>query len=238
MEIWRLVFVVLVVFAAALAASAQQVKVTSALSITHTDRDFPVADLKNEAWDRAEKVDVRAYWSGEMAPAGRHFAARLLWTDKALYVRFDAAQTEPLVVSDRPELGKKTLGLWDRDVCEIFIAPDDKKPNNYFEFEIAPTGEWVDLGIEVRPDRRVTDWNYLSGMTSAARIEKETVTMAIRLEWRSLGKTPAAGDRWRGNLFRCVGRDPDRGYLAWQPTMTKEPAFHVPDKFGEFVFVK
>jgi hypothetical protein len=38
------------------------------------------------------------------------------------------------------------------------------------------------------------------------------------------------------NLCRCVGEDPDRGYLAWRPTHTAEPNFHVPTAFGTIVF--
>ena len=208
------------------------------LEIAHITGDFKIADLENPNWARAKKVDVTTYWSGNPAPESRHFTARLLWSDKALYVRFDASQGDPLVVSDHPDLSKKTKGLWDRDVCEIFIAPDASQPNKYFEFEIAPTGEWIDLGIEVLPGKRITDWDYSSGMASAARIEKERVTSAIRVEWKALGKAPKRGEEWRGNLFRCIGKDPERGYLAWQPTLTKEPAFHVPDKFGWFEFYR
>lgn len=208
------------------------------LMIAHIDGDFKITELENTNWDPAKNVDVKTYWSGKPAPDSRHFAARLLWSDKALYVRFESIQEEPLVVSDKPDLRSKTIGLWDRDVCEIFIASEPTKPNKYFEFEVAPTGEWVDLGIEVLPETRVTDWDYSSGMSSAARIEKRKVVSAIRVEWKGLGRTPKAGDKWRGNLFRCVGRDPDRGYLAWQPTLTKEPAFHVPDKFGWFEFIR
>ena len=206
------------------------------LKINRIDNDFPVTDLDSKIWDRAEKVSVTTYWSGASAPAGRQLTARLLWSDKALYVKYEASQQEPLVISDKPDLSKKTLGLWDRDVCEIFIAPDPAMPNRYYEFEIAPTGEWVDLGIEVRPDKRVTDWDYSSGMTSATRVEKDKVVLGIRVEWKALGKTPKAGDEWLGNLFRCIGKDPNRGYLAWQPTLTKEPAFHVPEKFGRLEF--
>jgi hypothetical protein len=206
------------------------------LEIKHIVTDFPITELDNKNWDRAEAVNVTTYWSGEMASEGRHFTARLLWSDKALYVRFEAAQQEPLIISEKPDLSKKTLGLWDRDVCEIFIAPDPATPNKYYEFEIAPTGEWVDLGIEVRPDKRVTDWDYSSRMTSAARVDKNKIISAIRIEWKSLGRTPKVGESWRGNLFRCVGKDPNRGYLAWRPTFTKEPAFHVPKRFGKFEF--
>ena len=48
---------------------------------------------------------------------------------------------------------------------------------------------------------------------------------------------PSSGDVWHGNIFRCVGKGENRGYLAWQPTETPAPNFHVPEKFGEFEFV-
>jgi hypothetical protein len=234
-----LLLALLIAACAVFHANAQkQTRMRDQLDIKHISGDFPITDLDNKHWDRAEGLNVTSYWSGEAAPVRRQFAARLLWSDKALYVRFEAPQKEPLVVSEKPDLSKKTLGLWDRDVCEIFIAPYPAAPNKYYEFEIAPTGEWVDLGIEVRPDKRVTDWDYASGMVSSARIDKDRVVMAIRVEWKALGKPPKAGEKWLGNLFRCVGKDPNRGYLAWQPTLTKEPAFHVPKKFGQFLFVK
>jgi hypothetical protein len=61
--------------------------------------------------------------------------------------------------------------------------------------------------------------------------------MALKVPWSAFGRKPRPGDVWLGNLFRCVGKDPNRGYLAWSPTLTKVPNFHVPERFGEFVFV-
>jgi alpha-galactosidase len=208
------------------------------LTVKHLAEDFSIEKLDDASWTKALPVRVATYWSCEAAPAGRAFEARLLWTDTALYVRFDAAQDEPLVVSEEPDLTKKSVGLWDRDVCEIFIAPDRTGRNKYFEFEIAPTGEWIDLGIEVTPEGRKTDFEYFSGMTSAAKIEKGSVVMAVKIPFKALGETPMAGDVWLGNLFRCVGGGPARGYLAWQPTRTETPNFHVPEAFGEFRFAK
>lgn len=208
------------------------------IRVRHSKHEIAMSDLSDKAWGTAEIVNISTYWSGKPAPQIRSFSARMLWSDTALYVRFEARQHEPLVVSEKADLTKKIRGLWDRDVCEIFIAPDKSRPNKYFEFEIAPNGEWIDLGIEVTPAERVTDWDYRSGMTSAAKIEKDKVVMAIKIPFAALGRTPKAGDVWLGNLFRCVGKDPDRGYLAWRPTKTAEPAFHVPDAFGEFLFTK
>lgn len=226
-------------FFGALPSLAQHKNVNSKrLKITHVTNDFLISDLTSAQWNKASDVTTANYWSGKSAPIGRQFKARLLWSETAMYIRFEANQDEPLIVSDKPDLTKKTIGLWDRDVCEIFIAPNKANRNKYFEFEIAPTGEWIDVGIEVLPHKRESDWDYASGMKSAAKIEKDKVVMAIKIEWKALGKTPKAGDVWLGNLFRCVGKDPTRGYLSWQPTKTNEPSFHVPAKFGEFEFTK
>jgi hypothetical protein len=215
-----------------------QSKMTNKIKIAHLKTEFSIDDLDNKSWKSAKEVLIDKYWSGENAPDGRQFKAKLLWSDSALYVRFEANQNEPLVISAAPNLKSKTRGLWDRDVCEIFLAPDKNEPRKYFEFEIAPNGEWIDLGIHQRPDERITDWDYVSGMKSAARIEKNKIVMAIKVEWKAFRKTPQPGDLWLGNILRCVGKDPTRGYLTWQPTLTKDPSFHVPDKFGEFEFVK
>lgn len=206
--------------------------------ITHLEKDFSISILEHESWEKSEEILIEKYWSGESASVERHFHIKLLWSEFALYIRFEANQFEPLIVSETPNLKSKTHGLWDRDVCEIFLAPNKDEFRKYFEFEIAPNGEWIDLGIHQKTDERITDFEYVSGMKSAAKIENDKIIMAVKIEWKAFGKTPKAGDIWLGNIFRCVGSGETRGYLAWSPTETKMPNFHVPEKFGEFEFVK
>jgi hypothetical protein len=206
--------------------------------INYISKDFDISALDNKVWKKAKSIKTKSYWSGEKAPKGRSFKTKLLWSETALYVRFEANQKEPLIVSDSPNLESKTRGLWDRDVCEIFLAPNAEEFRKYFEFEVAPTGEWIDLGIYQKPDERITDWDYISGMKTAARIEKDKVIMAFKVEWKAFGVTPKAGDIWLGNILRAMGSEPNRGYLAWSPTLTEQANFHVPEKFGEFEFVK
>lgn len=231
---WILTFLFLCFFPATVCFS--QVKMN--YKINYIEKDFSVKELENKSWKKAETVKIDKYWSGENAPQGRHFTTKILWSKTALYVRFEANQTEPLIVSEKPNLESKTKGLWDRDVCEIFLAPSRKEFRKYFEFEVAPNGEWIDLGIHQTPEKRETDFNYNSGMKSAAKIETGKVLMAIKIEWRAFGNAPNAGDVWLGNLLRCVGAGETRGYLAWSPTETEKPNFHVPERFGEFEFVK
>ena len=218
--------------------SLKKSEMTNKIKIARVEEDFSIAEFDNENWKQAEEVSIENYWSGEKANAGRRATAELLWSDSALYVRFEANQTEPLVVNPTLDLKGKSIGLWDRDVCEIFVAPNRSEINKYFEFEIAPTGEWIDLAIHQIPEKRETDFGYISGMQSAAKIETGKILMAMKIPWRAFGKAPNANDVWKGNLFRCVGSGETRGYLAWQATKTVTPNFHVPEAFGEFEFVK
>jgi len=194
------------------------------------------ADFENEIWRECQPIKIEHYWSGEPAMARRHAEARICWSEEALHVRFVGRQEEPLVVANNPITQKKTLGLWDRDVCEIFLAPDPEKPWRYFEFEAAPTGEWIDLGIQVKPSGRETDWDFASGFTTAAKLEQERLFVAMRIPWGEAIPKPKHGDVWRVNVFRCVGPEAPERYLAWQPTKTEEPNFHVPDVFGTLRF--
>jgi len=202
----------------------------------HTANELNVADLRSAEWNHAQVVRIDRYWSGAPAPDGRHAEARILWSTKALHVRFVCHQAEPLVISEKPQNLTKTMGLWDRDVCEIFIAPDPHLIERYLEFEAAPTGEWLDVAIHWTAQKRESDWQFNSHMTTAPSVENGRVTIAMRIPWNHWIHEPQKGERWRVNLFRCVGKDPNRGYLAWQPTLTPQPNFHVPQVFGSLVF--
>lgn len=211
-------------------------KITAA--VQYTSEDFQISEFDNKFWKNAQSIQIVHYWSGEKAPVGRRFETKLLWTDAAFYVRFEANQNEPFIISANPNLMSKTVGLWNRDVCEIFLAPNKAEFQTYFEFEIAPTGEWVDLKIHQKTDERITVRDYNSGMKTAVRIVKGKVLMAFKVEWKAFDVKPKAGDVWLGNIFRAVGSAEKRGYLAWSPTKTNVPNFHVPEKFGRFEFVK
>jgi len=187
-------------------------------------------------WSRAQPIQITRTWSGADAPASRHAEARILRTADSLLVRFICGQEEPLIVNSNPQRDVKTLRLWDRDVCEIFLAPDAKTPGRYFEFEASPLGEWVDLAINFNSTGRETDFAFHSGMTAAALVGKDKITIGMEIPWSASLPKPQKGDVWHVNLFRCVGVGDER-YLAWQPTYAREPNFHVPEVFGQLRFL-
>ncbi len=201
----------------------------------YSESDLSAAELDHPAWANTAPVQIARKWNGEDAPASRHAEARIIWSEESLVVRFVCRQQEPLVVSSAPQIEHKTIGLWHRDVCEIFLAPDASTPERYFEFEAAPTGEWVDLAIRFTAVGRQTDFEFQSGMSAAAILLPNEMRIAMRIPWSVSIPKPQRGDIWRVNLFRCVGLGDDR-YLAWRPTYAPEPNFHVPEVFGRLHF--
>lgn len=202
----------------------------------YVETPIGVDDFHNEAWQRCQPVAIAHEWSGEPAPVERHAEVRICWSDEALHVRFVGNQHEPLVLSAEPRTDRKTLGLWDRDVCEIFVAPNANEPWRYFEFEASPAGEWVDLGIVLTAEGRHTDWDFSSGVTVASGLLPSQIQVGLRIPWSESIPKPKINDQWLVNLFRCVGPEAPERYLAWRPTKTPEPNFHVPEAFGPLHF--
>ena len=201
----------------------------------HALVDFTTV-LDNPAWLSAEPIQITRKWSGEDAPQSRHAEARIIWTDEAMLARFVCRQEEPLIINSSRQLETKTIGLWHKDVCEVFVAPGPETPGRYFEFEASPLGEWVDLAITFETGARQTDFEFHSGMAAAAIVEADKIIVAMQIPWSQFLPRPERGDFWRVNLFRCVGVGDDR-YLAWQPTYAAEPNFHVPEAFGWLEFL-
>jgi hypothetical protein len=161
------------------------------------------------------------------------------WTDTDIYLLFRCPYRELNLfipaANDKPR-----DKLWDRDVVEIFLGDDWTNIRHYREFEIAPTGDWIDLAIDL--DHSEYDKGWRSGWKTAARIDRaEKVWFAAARIPLSSVTTAAvkAGTRWRVNLYRIegLGPDADRHFLCWQPTcvQNRDPN-HVPEHFGTLVF--
>ena len=130
--------------------------------------------------------------------------------------------------------------LWEEDVVEVFLAPDDRPA--YYEIEVNPLGTTFDARIESPEGVRATMKADLSwtcqGMFAAIRRQDMLVETIVRIPFASLGHTmPRTGDRWRVNFFR-VDRSLEHGdeYSAWQPTLKTPPDFHVVSAFGSLIF--
>jgi len=164
---------------------------------------------------------------------------RGFWTSTHLYLLFSCPYNE-LNLFLPPLGGGPRDKLWDRDVVEIFLGEDWTRIGHYREFEIAPTGDWIDLAIDL--DRDSYDQSWRSGWKTAARIDQAAHAWyaAVRIPLSAVGSAPVKqGSKWRANLYRIEGQGPDarRHFLCWQPTCVvhRDPN-HVPENFGTLVF--
>lgn len=190
--------------------------------------------ISDPIWSGIPEHLISTDWKGDLCEPSRHFHFQLGWNETFLFARFRAKRNDECVISSTPDLTTKTLGLWDRDVCEIFVASALKTPKEYFEFEIAPTGEWIDLKIKFEGKKRVTEADYSSNGIFETETQGDEDLMMISIPWESVGFAPSSGKTIKGNVFRCTGSEPGRGYLALWPTRSEYPNFHVPEVFGEF----
>ncbi|PYL00377.1 MAG: hypothetical protein DME19_05320 [Verrucomicrobia bacterium] len=198
---------------------------------THIDADFPLdGQLNQPAWRKAQPARVEYTLKEGAARPGIPTVVRALWSDKYLYLGYECPFTE-LSTFSPPDLKKERFGLWERDVVEVFIGSDPAALKHYYEFEVSPNGEQLDL--ELGGDTKGLDWN--SGFESVA--SADTSGKVWRVEMRILlkelsGTKPSRGTRWRLNLYRHDIAH--QSFLAWSPTATATA--HTPEKFGYLEF--
>ncbi len=200
------------------------------MTATRIKEDFtPDGKLDDPAWATATPVRMEYQSRNAAVLPALSTTVRALWSDAFLYLAYECPYLK--LHTFTPVSPTERLGLWDKDVVEAFIAADPAVLKRYTEFEWAPTGEQLDLKLDL-PDR---DFAWSSGMESAVRVDEAARIwrVEVRIPLKSLTNTPpAAGTKWRINLYR---HDKEHGAgLAWSPTLTG--TFHQPSRFGWLEF--
>jgi len=120
-------------------------------------------------------------------------------------------------------------------VVEVFLNPQPERVDHYYEFEVAPNNQWVDLEID-KTKEPFNDASWNSGFEHAARIDAKnhiwTTEMRIPIESMNVGAIHP-DTKWRLNFFRAAGKGGDerRKFLAWS-IIPEGKTFHVPTRFG------
>jgi alpha-galactosidase len=183
-------------------------------------------------WQGASPVAFCWDWAGNNQDPGRETKVRVLWSPETLYLRFECRYRELYLFTDADPSGRRNH-LWERDVAEAFLQPDPSRARHYREFEVSPNGMWIDLDIS--PSGRA-DLN--SGVQRSVVLDEKLRTWAAELAIPMKSLTARFDPKavWHANFYRVEGTTEPRSYLAWQPTGTREPNFHVPSAFGKLLF--
>jgi Carbohydrate family 9 binding domain-like len=203
--------------------------------------------LNEESWHRAASTDAFRL-ANDSAMAQNQTSAKLLWDSTNLYVAFECADKNII-----GRMTKRDANLWEEEVVEVFLCPDDPVLHGYTEIEISPANTLLDLFVRYTRDVNglpapvsLPHFTYNLDIRSAVQVrgtlnneaDKDTSwTMEIAIPLRDVVRagrsSPENGEIWRMNLYR-MERFPEREFIAWSPTGLSK--FHVPKRFGELVF--
>jgi hypothetical protein len=204
-------------------------------------RDFKISgDGQSDQWNNTSWVNLSV--EGPSTSLLRT-KTKVLYSDNGLYFLFNC-EDKKLTST----LKADNLKLYEEDVVEVFLWPDENFPV-YFEYELSPYN--FELPIIV-PNNKGNflgwlPWQYegerrTQHATSIIRESKENGSpvagwiaeffIPYKLLTPLIRKLPLKGEKWRANLYRI---DYDNGILpySWQKT---EKTFHEYDKFGTFIF--
>jgi predicted TIM-barrel fold metal-dependent hydrolase len=199
------------------------------------DADFALdGKLTNPAWQRAKPMRLE-YDTAYNAHPSISTPVRALWTEKYLYLGYDSPITEIAAFEpawkDKERIEGQGTALWDKDVVEAFIAPDPAKLDQYSEYEVAPTGEKLDLILAAGK----SDFPWSSGFEAASVVDKtkNRWTCEMRIPMTAFKQTPPQPDeQWRFNLYRIDRAH--KAFLALNPPL--RGSYHTPARFTPLVF--
>ena len=186
----------------------------------------------HDAWQDAVPIEFCADWQGQNPNPDLLTSIRALWSLGHLFLRFECHYHELCVFEDSEPNGRRDH-LWDRDVVEAFLQPEISPERFYKEFEVSPNGMWVDL--DIFPGGRA---DLQSGLQRSVAIVPEQRHWLAEISIPLISLTTEFNPQvvWGANFYRVEGRQEPRRYLAWNPTRTPEPNFHVPETFGTLRF--
>jgi len=201
----------------------------------HSFKEFlPDGDVTKPSWKHAKWVEFGHDASRKSNHPEATTRVASLWTDTHIYFAF-WSRYDSLNIYEGEDPKLKRWQLWDRDVVEVFLNPQPDRVNHYFEFEVAPNNQWIDLEID-KTKEPFNDASWNSGFEHATRIdaERHVWTAEMRIPLASMNvREIHAGLQWRVNFFRAAGKGSDdhRKFLAWS-TIPEGKTFHVPTRFG------
>lgn len=221
-------------------ASAQDNSALATLEIIRVS-DFEITGTGNAPqWDKTK-------WERIPQRNNNHLEyqtdAKVLWSETGIYFLIHCNDRKITAT-----MQANNLNLWEEDVVEVFLMPDEKYPL-YFEYQLSPLNYELTLLI---PN---LEGNFLGWLPWKNEGDRKTRHMssiqkdspgnigAVKgwsaeffIPWKLMEPltiaAPMPGDQWRANIYRL---DHDHGItrFSWNPT---DKNFHEPHNFGTFIF--
>jgi hypothetical protein len=123
--------------------------------------------------------------------------------------------SSPLLSNDTLPYERSAWGLWEHDVCELFVSQAQNQTDvataPYYEFQVSPLGQHVNL--KITEPRKTWQENLDVGLCVASQIHGSQVWQAsICVELQKMGLTKELPIF--GNAYSCLGPSQNRLYMA------------------------
>ena len=199
--------------------------------------------LDEAAWTAAPVAVLQFLWESQTGPK-QMTRARLLWDAEALYIGFDADDTD--ITAQFLERDDPT---YRDDAVEIFINPSPQQDAVYYGFEMNARGTLYDyLNYNSRTLFKrfdATGMKIATSLRGSLNVRTDTDhgwSLEAMIPWPNFEelsrRPPTTGTVWRVNFNRWDGVEPNRRMSIWSDPQNTESWPHVPSRFGEIVFVE
>jgi uncharacterized protein (DUF362 family) len=198
------------------------------------DGALAIDGTADAAWSAAPPITFGTDWSGAKTKASTR--VRAAWSKGALYLLWELEGAGIEVDASRPVKTEREK-LYEEDCVEVFFTPDAASPARYYEVEVGPLGHFFDIAIDRSTSatkKSDTAWSSQPEIATKVDRERHRATIEIALRSPDIVRALGAGKKLPFALYRMEGKSP-RLYLAWSPTKTAKPNFHVPEAFGTLV---
>ncbi len=239
--------IVLLLLMAAVAASAQSVRVLPPIPSYEVKRALsPVAidgKLDEPAWRAAGVIELQFPWP-QQTGAKQKTTARLLWNDEYLFIGYECDDTD--IVAQYLQRDDPT---YKDDAVELFINPDPTQ-TFYYGLEMNARATLYDY-FYAFPQLLLARVNFtgiqlathIRGTLNVTGDKDEGWSLEVAIPWKNLEELakqlpPAAGSVWTANLNRWDGTEPNRRLSLWSDSGLDRPNPHNPQRFGKLIFVR
>lgn len=167
--------------------------------------------------------------------------AKILWSESGIYFLIKCEDRKITAT-----MQGHNLNLWEEDVVEVFLMPDEKYPL-YFEYQLSPLNYELTLLIPNLEGNFLgwLPWKYEGDRKTRHNVSVQSYdisgeetgwTAEFFIPWKLMEplvkSAPEPGTQWRANIYR-LDYDDGTARFSWNPTIRN---FHEPHNFGTILF--
>jgi hypothetical protein len=203
----------------------------------------PDGDVSKPQWKKAKWIRFNHNFMGTEDYPEVETEVASIWTKDHIYFAYRAHYTA-LNTYEGEDAAKERWKLWERDVVEVFLNPRPKHMRQYYEFEVAPNNQWLDLTVNLDDGKDFPHPDWDSGWDHATRVDGKAKIWSceFRIPLSSMNVSGIKpGEVWRLNFYRMDGKeegDNKRHFMGWSPISPPHFGYHTPQYFGMIRFVK